>query len=541
MADRGALIDSARSAFAASDWSTALEYLSTARSEAPLEVDDVVLMARSAWWLGRVAESLALAEEAFRGLCDTDRASDAAMMALQLSVLWLTRGDLTIGTAWLHRARRILADLPEGPPHAYLVYLEASFGQITTGIEAWPDHDIERLADLARRFPEPAVEALAMVVRGLAELRRGDSRRGFALLDEAMLPVLAGDVAAEWAGDIYCTIIHTCHELADFRRMEDWTRATEQWCRQFGSEAMYTGICRVHRLELRSARGDWPAAEAMLLRECADLAGGNPWVAGEGFYQLGEVRRRRGDPAGAREAYDLARTAGVDPQPGAALLLLDAGDPVAARSALTAALAPRDALSRVRLLRAATEIALACDDRTGADAAAAELREAAERLRSPGFAAWSAHADGMLALASRDAPAALAALRRAEASFRADRQPYELARVLLLLSQAHELAGDAATAHVAATEAHDILARLGVPEDRDEPVVDAGPLTPREREVLALVAQGAPNRRVAEQLFISEKTVSRHLANIYVKIGVGSRTAAAAWWHSQGVADSAVS
>ncbi|WP_205789291.1 helix-turn-helix domain-containing protein, partial [Microbacterium sp. CPCC 204701] len=131
-------------------------------------------------------------------------------------------------------------------------------------------------------------------------------------------------------------------------------------------------------------------------------------------------------------------------------------------------------------------------------------------------------------------PAALAALRRAEASFRADRQPYELARVLLLLSRAHDMAGDAGAAAAASTEAHDILARLGVPENRRTPAAQAGPLTPREREVLALVAQGAPNRRVAEQLFISEKTVGRHLANIYVKIGVGSRTAAAAWWHSGG-------
>ena len=295
------LIDAGRRAYAASDWSAALESLTAARADADLAVDDVAAMARAAWWLGRVPESLTLAEDAFRGFCDADRTADAAMAALQLSVLWITRGDVTIGTAWLNRARRILAGQPEGPTLAYLVYVEASLGMVATG-EAWSDAEVERLADLARRFPQPAVESLAMVARGLAELRRGDSRTGFALLDEAMLPVLAGQVPAEWAGDIYCTIIHTCHELADFRRMEDWTRATEQWCRQFGSEAMYTGICRVHRLELRSVRGEWTDAEALLARECADLAGGNPWVAGEGFNQLGELRRHRRDAAGAREA-----------------------------------------------------------------------------------------------------------------------------------------------------------------------------------------------------------------------------------------------
>ncbi|GAB2845970.1 LuxR C-terminal-related transcriptional regulator [Microbacterium insulae] len=530
MLDPAGTVEAGRRAYAASDWSSALAHLSDARTEGPLAPEDIEAMARSAWWLGRVPESLVFAEEAFRGYCDAQRGDEAAMSALQLGLLWATRGDLTIGNAWVHRARRLLADLEPRPAHAYLAYLDAMLAMMAGDPRRW-DEEISRLDDLHRRFPDPDVECLSLVVRGLAALRRDRSPQGFALLDEAMLPVLAGRLPAEWAGDVYCTVIHMCHELADFRRMEDWTRATEQWCDQFGNEAIYTGICRVHRIELRSVRGEWTDAEESIQRECADLAGGDPWVAGEGFYQLGELRRWRGDAAGAHEAYELARASGIDPQPGAALLLLEKRDPVAARASLEASLAGRDAVARVRLLRAMVEVALACGDESAARGAAKELRAAAARFDSPGFAAWSAHADGMLALAGGDPAGALVALRTAESAFGGGRQPYELARVLLLQARAFEGTGDAASAAAAEARGRGILNRLGA-RAPDAPRAD-GPLTPREREVLALVAEGAGNREVAQRLFISEKTVGRHLANVYLKIGVGTRTAAAAWWHAQ--------
>ena len=324
MLDRQELVDAGRRAFAGADWAAALDFFTRARDSGPLETEDVVSLARCAWWLGRVPEALAAAEEAFRAYSATGREEQAAMTALQLTLLWVTRADVTVGVAWLNRARRLLEGLSDRAAHAYLAYLEAAVavveGDATSGAH------VSRLADLAIRFPEPGVQALSLVAAGLAQLRDGDTRRGFALLDEAMLPVLAEEIPVEWAGDIYCTLMHVCHELAEHRRMEDWTRATERWCRSLGSEAVYSGICRVHRLELRTARGEWADLETDLSRVSADLAGGSPWVAGEGFYQLGELRRLRGDAPGAAEAYAQARAVGIDPQPGEALLALGAGD-----------------------------------------------------------------------------------------------------------------------------------------------------------------------------------------------------------------------
>lgn len=262
------------------------------------------------------------------------------------------------------------------------------------------------------------------------------------------------------------------------------------------------------------------------------LADGEPWVAGEGFYQLGEMRRVRGDIAGARRAYAQARDAGIDPQPGAALLELGDGDLPAACRMIDVALAEHSGIARVRLLRAAVEIALADGAVGPAAARAQELLAAAELHGTDGFRAWSLHAEGMVALARRDAELALSSLRRAHAAFRRTQQPYECARVLALLARAHELGGDPEQADSAMERSTQLLRDLGVAqEDAVARVARSGPLTTREAEVLARVALGDSNRDVARALVISEKTVGRHLANIYLKLDVGSRTAAAAWWH----------
>ena len=532
-------IESGRQAYAAAEWSAAYERFASVRPA--LGVDDLALLARCAWLLSRIPEALELSEELFAGYRDEDRAADAASTALLLALLWITRGEASVGSGWLNRARRLLSELPDSAQHGYLAYIDAMVALQFGGAAEEP---LRRLSEIAERFNDPALDALELAASGLADVRRGATDRGFARLDEAMLPVIAGRVPVEWAGDIYCTVIHVCHQLGDFARMTDWTSATERWCRQFASEAVYRGICRVHRLELRGAHGDWSDVEAELVTESQALLPSSAWVAGEGFYQLGEIRRVRGDDSGAREAYAAARDAGIDPQPGEALLMLKDGRIEDAWTALSASTQARERVARVRLLRAGVEIGIAAGRITEAEELAAQLRQAAKEYRSPGFAAWAAHAEGMLALNRGSAHQALAALQSAAAAFRLGRQPYETARVLLAMARAHALAGERALADRDLAEARGILGRLGAvdgtaPTQPDPtPVRAVGPLTAREGEVLACVATGASNRDAAAQLFISEKTVGRHLANIYVKLGVGSRTAAAAWWreHTPGSA-----
>ncbi len=531
MADT-AVLERARTAYRSGDWETAREGFTAAGLGPETAGEDLRALASCEWWLGDQEACLDHLEAAFRSLSRAGEEMAAAEAALVIALIRLTRAEITVGTAWVRRARRILADLPDGRGHAYEVSLTASMDLDGTG-SLWPAESVSRMQELADKLRLPDVAALSAVVSGMHAIRAGRTAEGFAQLDEAMLCVVSDEVEAEWAGDVLCTTIHVCHELGDFRRMADWTRATEAWCAARGSNVVYAGVCRVHRLELQSVSGDWDAAEQALQRACEDLASDHPWVAGEGWYQVGEIRRLRGDAPGARTAYALARAAGIDPVPGEALLVLAEGHPERAAALVATSLEERDRVSRVRLLRPGVEIALAAGRPAMARTLLGELEAAARDFASDGFRAWAAHAGGILAVHDGDADDAIGRLQEALDLFRGLRQPWEQANVLTWLASAHELRGDDASAGPLREQAAAIFERLGAPPVSVRPSAgtDAGPLTARERQIVELVAQGKANRQIADELFISEKTVSRHLANVYVKLGVGSRTAAAAWWH----------
>lgn len=536
--DQTDVLTSARDAYSRGDWQTAYESLSQVRESGELGAADLAALGGAAWWVGRVKESLEVTELAYRLLEDAGDAEQAAMRALDLALLWFTRGDVVVTSGWLNRARRLLDGLPEGAAHGYLAYIDGALA-----LARWDMPALEReaaaLAAVARRLRDPALTSLALVLAGLGDLRHGRTASGFAQLDEAMLPVLAGSLAPEWAGEVYCTVIHACHELGDLERMRAWTRATEQWCEQFRGEVVFSGICRVHRLQLLCTEGGWAEAEEGIERSGAELEGRNNWVAGEAFYQLGEIRRMRGDRDGALAAYARARALGTEPQPGESLLRHATGDGTAAWSGLSGALAGRDRLAGARLLTSGVQVALGLNLVDEADRWCRRLEEIAAEFDTPGLRAWAAHARGAVQVAQGRCDDAVASLEVAAREYRAQRCRYETAQVYELLARAHAGAGRPEVAAGDRATALAIYRELGAAPDvrrleGDGAALPAG-LTDREGEVLSCVATGMSNRAVAQTLVISEKTVSRHLANIFTKIGVTSRTAAAAWAHEHGL------
>ncbi|WP_454049529.1 LuxR C-terminal-related transcriptional regulator [Cellulomonas sp. Marseille-Q8402] len=526
----------ARAAHARGDWETAYGTLSRARAVAELGPADLALLGGAAWWVGRAQESLAATEAAFRRLEDDGDAAGAAGRALDLALVWFTRGDLVVTSGWLSRARRLLAGLPPSPAHGHLVYLDGSLALFRRDLPP-VRRAADDLAELARRLRDPALGSLGLVLAGLVDLRLGRTADGFAQLDEAMLPVLAGRLPPEWAGEVYCTVIHACHELRDLERMRAWTRATEQWCEQFRGEVVFSGICRVHRLQLQCTEGGWADAEQGIERSGADLEGRNDWVAGEAFYELGEIRRLRGDRDGARAAYARARALGTEPQPGESLLRHAGGDPAGAWSGLSGALAGRDRLACARVLAAGVPVALALGLVDEAERWSGRLQEIAADFDTAGFRGWAAQARGAVEIARGRYGDAITSLEAAAGEYRGLHCRYETAQVHELLAEAHRGAGRADVAAAERATALVVYAELGALPDvrRLDDTGLPGGLTDREGEVLGRVAAGLSNREVARELVISEKTVSRHLANIFTKLGVSSRTGAAAWAHDHGL------
>lgn len=533
--ERHLALDQARTAYARRDFDTAYHRLAEVGPER-LEADDLGTMADAAWWMGLTSETIALTEEVYRRYLRDGHVDRAALGAIELAFVWSMRGDTAISSGWLHRARRLLDDRPTSEAHGLLVYVDATAALESLDLDAAVEGARE-LRTLGEQLASPTLQALGLLTEGLAVLRRGDLDEGFALLDESMLPVLADQIPADWAGNIYCNIMLVCHELADFPRARQWTEAMQRWCRQFSSAVMFLGICRAHRVQLMNLAGQWDEAAREADQVRADLADVNVDVVGECEYQLGELHRLRGETAAAREAFSRARTRGRDPQPGEALLDLHEGRPSEAWAAVTAALAGSDPspFRRARLLLAKVEIGLGSGHVAAAAESAEELAAVHAQFPTPGYAAWSDHAQGAVLLEQGRAHEARSLLLSACRAYERLPDPYQAARTRHLLARALREDGDPDGAAGQEAIAVATLRRLGAasaPAVRhDRP----GGLTDRELEVLASVAAGATNQEAAERLFISEKTVRRHLANIYAKLGVGSRTAAAAWAHAQGL------
>jgi len=496
----------------------------------------------AAWWLGRIRESLEVGEECYRRYLAEGDDEAAAAHAADSGITWILRGDVTIGSGWLGRAQRLLEGRPPGPTHGLLRFVECvdllGSGQTDRAADAG-----QQLRRLGSELDDSTLEALGLMVEGVARVRSGDVAAGLSLLDEAMLPVVAGTVRSEYAGTIYCNMISACHDLADPERARHWTETTERWCAQFSSAAMFQGICRVHRVELLNLAGSWSEAEHEAIRVCRDVEGINADVVAQAHCQLAEIHRLRGQLDEAEQHLEQVRARGGNTQPEESRLALARGRGDEAVDGLRLALARSEGLPlrRAPLLLAFAEAGYRIGDASAAEAASRELREISATFPSRGMRAWAAHAHGVAALADGAAlDAAVMALREAVGHYEAMSASYAAAQTRLLLAECLRGLGRGDHAESEDRIASRSLAELGAVQRAPGRRTPPGGLTTREAEILGRVAGGATNRQVAAALHISEKTVGRHLSNVYLKLEVPSRTAAAAWAHDHGVRSSRV-
>jgi ATP/maltotriose-dependent transcriptional regulator MalT len=268
-------------------------------------------------------------------------------------------------------------------------------------------------------------------------------------------------------------------------------------------------------------------------------------AVGIAFYQRAELHRLRGQFAEAEDDYRQASQHGRTPHPGLAQLRYAQGQIDTAATAIRQALSESpDRVSRSKLLGAYVEIAVAGNNVRAARTAADELAEIAADLNAPLLDAMSARAAGAVLLAEGETPAALDALRRACTTLQELEAPYETARVRVLIGLAYRNLGDDDTAEMELDAARAVFEQLGAAPDLARvteligtaAIKTAGGLTPREVQVLRLVATGQTNRAIAAELFLSEKTVARHVSNIFTKLGVSSRSAATAFAYQHDLA-----
>ncbi len=528
-----------RDSFGRRSWDEAFKTLVRIDGAAPLGADDLECAATAAYLTGRDQDYLKLLERAHRAHQDVGELGRAARCAFWLGLRFVFRGEMGPATGWFGRAHRLIEEhgrdcVEQGYLCLPLAEQGIMGGNFTVALDA-----ASRAAAVGAQFHDADLMTIALLLQGRIRIREQKVEQGLALLDEAMVAVTAGELSPIVTGLIYCGVIDNCQQVCAFGRAGEWTAALTQWCVGQPQLVAFTDRCLVHRSEIMQLCGAWNDALAEARRVAMRFASRDDQrVAASAFYQQGEINRLRGDVVAAESAYRDASQWGWEPQPGLSLLRLQQGRVEVAGAAMRrCTAAATDPLQRLRLLPAYVETMIAAHDPSEARAACHELEDLAAVYGGELLRAMTAHARGIVESADGNHAEALAFLQQARDRWQEIEAPYFAARTRVELARTCRGLGDHEGAGMEFEAARAAFERLGAGPDLARLDALAGrpgagqphKLTARELQVLRMLATGRTNKSIAAELSLSEKTVDRHVSNIFNKLDVPSRAAATAY------------
>lgn len=531
----------AREAYARRAWREAHAAYAEERAAGTLTFTDFENHGTTAHLIGDNELSREILAEGYREGIRRGEPTWAARMAFWIGHGLIFDGGMSQAAGWFARARQLLAGRDADCAEAGFVRIPDGVGLMESGDPEAAVQVFREILALASTLGDPQLRAMATFGLGRATIRCGDIEGGMAVLDDVIVAVALGEMPPMVIGDAYCGVLEACHEVLDLRRAREWTGALTAWCEQQPDLVPYRGPCRVYRAEVLQFDGAWVEAFTEAQQACDWLRDPRaPEGPGEAFYRLGEIHRLRAEMAAAEECYRQASRAGRRPEPGNALLLLAQGKKEQAVSCIRRAIREETgaAAPRAMLFDAALRIADAMGESQEARRLADEIQSVAGTRETAALRAIADRALGLAHMLEGEAEAAIGPLRRAWAGWQRLGVPYEAGYTRLLLGRAYEALGDGDAAAMEFDAARWVFTELGALHDLTQldrlataqsGELPTGPLTLREREVLALLAEGRTNKEIGVQLVISEHTVARHVQNMLSKLGVASRTALATY------------
>jgi class 3 adenylate cyclase len=455
-----------RAAIAGHAWREAFDLFSRADRERSLAGADLESFSQAAFFAGQAPFGIGLKERAFKVYQGEEDQVRAAYLALDIAHEYGMTGKISIASAWLRRGEKLLEGTPESYAHAYLALCRSEAARSAGNIDE-ALAQAEKAVQLATTARHPDLQAAALTNFGSLRIATGATSDGIAMMEEASVAAVNGELSPIATGIACCRMIAACRDLTDYRRASEWTEATEQWCER-QSVAGFPGVCRIHRAEVVAIGGAWDRAELELRQAADELVGYNADMPlADGVYALGEIHRLKGDFEGAESAFRQANGFGRTPQPGLALIRLAEGNVKSAAAAVNSALGDEtwDKWARVRLLPAQVEIAIAAGDVGLARRAAEELSQIIETYKSPALEAGRRQALGRVLLAEGDAAGAATEFRGAIRDWREVGAPYEIAKGRALLARALRVLADDEAADLELSAALDEFRRLGAQPD----------------------------------------------------------------------------
>ena len=447
-------------------WQEAYEFLTAADQDGALTGNDLELLSHAALWTGHLSAAIEYAERAYARYSDEGDTEKSAMAALGLAAEYRNKLQVSASQGWHQRAARLLESIEESPAHGFLALQKSMMASGRGDYEAALMH-IQEALDIATRHHDKDLLAQATLREGVARVSQGQVDEGLALIDEVTAAAVAGELNPMSTAIIYCNAIDACRDLGDYSRAGEWEQTATRWCERMAI-AGFPGMCRVDRAEIMRLRGAWNDADQELQRATEELADFNPRVAGQAFYEIGEIRLRMGDLEAAEQAFNQARDMARDPEPGLSLLRLAQGKVDAAGRSIKRALEEESLarLDRARLLPAQIEIALAAGDVKTGRAAAEELESITSDYKisartTPALEASAQMAWGAVRLAEHDGEGGVTCLRRAIKLWQEVGHPYEAAKTRVLLATAYREQGDEDGAKAELEAARSAFEKLG--------------------------------------------------------------------------------